>query len=171
MLSIGIVMVGVVVWINILGWVLDNSDRMDGPVRRVYLIIHAAGMIGLALLLACAVDATAAPWTAPYPTTGSPCVEWRWRAFDPSGFTFYEVVTDSNHVVTPDPDVPQKVECQCFDALGRPSPWSVASLPYFPPRLLAQYQRAGTTLRFGWLSMTIALVRGVAWVDTTGGTP
>jgi hypothetical protein len=121
--------------------------------------------VALALLLLAALPADAGAWTAPYPTTGSPCVEWRWRAFDPSGFVFHDALTDSNYATIPEPDVPQKVECQCFDALGRPSPWSVASLPYFPPRLLAQYQRAGTTLRFGWLSMTVALIQGVAWVD------
>lgn len=124
-----------------------------------------------AILLLIAAPAAAATWTAPLPTTGAPCVEWRWRAFDPSGFVFHDALTDSNWATIPEPDVPAKVECQCFDAIGRASPWSEASLPYFPPRLVAQYARAGLTVRIAPLSMTIALIRGVDWVEPERGSP
>ena len=120
----------------------------------------------LALCLLLAAPAEAATWTATPPTTGAPCVEWRWRGYDPSGYVFHDALTAGNFATIPEPFAPQKVECQCFDALGRPSPWSVASLPFYPPRLVSTWWGAGVRLKVSGLSMVSAMVQSTEWVET-----
>lgn len=124
--------------------------------------------LALALLLL-AAPASAATWTSTLPTTGSPCVEWRWQNVEPSGVVLFEVLTDSNWATHPDVSAPVRERCCCRDDSLRWSPWSEWSAPYFAPQLVAQYQRAGVLLRLPPLSMTIALVRGVEWVEPNEG--
>jgi len=130
-----------------------------------WLFWLAMGMVLIvALQLACD-RASAATWTSELPTTGSPCEQWHWRAFDPSGVPLFDVLTDSNWVTLPEPAVPLKVMCSCRDDSLRWSPWSEPSEPFFPPAVIAQYARAGTILRVSALSAVVALIQSVKWEE------
>ncbi|MEN6425984.1 MAG: hypothetical protein ABFE13_11510 [Phycisphaerales bacterium] len=101
-------------------------------------------------------------WSSALPTTGSPCVEWRWRFTDPSGEWRYEVLTAVNHVEYAPPLAPIKTECDCHDAQNRWSPLSPADV-YYPPALLAWWGRSFAAIGKSPLTAAVMFARSVEW--------
>lgn len=155
--------------------VARRRERREGKPRlRRGARALRRGAIAAAVLAAAALALLAAPraraervsYYSDPPTTGSPCVAWEWESFDRTGFRFWHVLTAEPRLDLDVGDWASVTRCRCRDALERWSKFSVPSEIFRPESYLSRWRGAGTILRVGELSVTVAFAQTEAWPDS-----